>query len=281
MPPDPADFQPRYAIVTGGSDGIGRATCVALAEQLSVDVAFTYHSDEEGAEATAAEVEKRGRRAVYRQADFSDVPASADVVDALANDLGGLDAFVANAAADRRAAALDMGFDDWKFTVDTCLTGPFLTMQRAARIMVEQGRGGRIVAVTSVHEHQPQPEGIAYVASKHGLGGVVKNLALELMPRHGILVNAVAPGEVNVAQDNLSAYVDKSDPDIRHIPRPAIPAGRPGYPREAADVIAFLCSNRSSYVTGASWRVDGGFEIMTPLASGEYRVEYLPTPPSS
>ena len=274
--PDPADFQPRFAIVTGGSDGIGQAICVALVETLSLDVGFTYHSDEEGARETTRLVEERGRRAVYRQADFSDVPSSADVIDDLAKELGGCDVLVANAGMAIKSPVLDVAFDDWRKTVDVCLTGAFLTMQRGARIMAKQGRGGRVIAITSVHEHTPQPEGIAYVAAKHGLGGVVKNMALELTPAHGITVNAVAPGEVNVAQDNTSAYVDKSDPDIRQIARPGIPLGRPGYPREVADVVCLLAGPQGSYVTGSSWRVDGGFEVMTPLASGEYRPKYLP-----
>lgn len=275
--PDPADFMPRYAIVTGGSSGIGRSTCIALAETLKVDVGFTYHSDLEGAKATAGEIEKRGQRAIYRQADFSQVPGSADVVDELADNLRGVDVFVANAGMEKPSPVLDMSFENWVQTLNVCLTGAFLTMQRAARRMVKQGGGGRIIAVTSVHEHVPQPEGVAYVAAKHGLGGVVKNMALELTPRHGITVNAVAPGEINVSQTNLSAYIDKQDEGIRQIHRPAIPAGRPGYPREVADAICFLASAQSSYVNGASWRVDGGFETMTTLASGQYRDKYLPS----
>src|SRR5690606_19906718 len=136
--------------------------------------------------ATAAEIEKRGRRAVYRQADLSDVPGSADVVDELADNLGGLDVFVANAGMEKTAPVLEMTYEDWTQTVNVCLTGAFLTMQRAARRMASQGGGGRIIAVTSVHEHVPQPHGIAYVAAKHGLGGVVKNMALELTPRYGV-----------------------------------------------------------------------------------------------
>lgn len=274
--PDPADFRPRYAIVTGGSDGIGRSTCIALAETLKVDVGFTYHTNLEGAKATAGEVERRGRRAIYRQADFSFVPGSADTIDELADNLGGLDIVVANAGMEKTAPAMEMSFDDWSQTLNVCLTGAFLTMQRAARRMVTQGGGGRIIAVTSVHEHIPQPHGIAYVAAKHGLGGVVKNMALELTPRHGITVNAIAPGEIEVGQEEMSAFVDKQHKLIRDIRRPAIPNGRPGYPREVADVICFLASAQSSYVNGSSWRIDGGFEEMTTLASGQYREKHLP-----
>ena len=275
---DPADFQPKYAIVTGGNSGIGQATCIALAERLGVDVGFTYHEDETGAKVTLGEVEKRGRKAVYRQADFTKLPGPEKVVDELAEALGGLDVFVANAGGGGSAWALEVTFEEWTSTVNLCLTGAFLTMQRAANIMVNQGRGGRIVAVTSVHERVPQPEGTAYVAAKHGLGGVVKNMALEITPRHGITINAVAPGEINVEVDDLSAATGKQHPEIRERLRPAIPETRRGYPREIADVICFLASSQASYVTGVSWRVDGGFEVMTPLASEQYRKKYLPKP---
>ena len=274
--PDPADFQPRYAILTGGSNGIGQSTCIALAERLGVDVGFTYYSDEEGARTTVSEIEKRGQRAVYRQLDAADIAASVNVIDELTDELGGVDIFVANAGMEKKGGTLQISRDDWQRTVDVCLTGAFFTMQRAAQRMAEQGRGGRIVAVTSVHEHIPQPEGIAYVAAKHGLGGVVKTMSLELTPHHGITVNAVAPGEINVAQEDISAYIGKKDENIRKISRPAIPAGRPGYPREVADVICLLASPQSSYISGASWRIDGGFETMTTLASAEYRKKYLP-----
>ncbi len=273
--PDPADFKPARAVVTGGNSGIGQATCIALAERLGVDVGFTFHEDEKGAKRTVAEVEKLGHRCVYRQADLTKLPGPEKVVDELADELGGVDIFIANAGEGGQSWALETTFDDWTKTLNLCLTGAFLTMQRAARRMVKQGGGGRIIAITSVHERVAQPEGVAYVAAKHGLGGVVKGMALEITPRHGITINAVAPGAINVETD-VAAALDKSDEQIRGDHDPGIPATRRGYPREIADVICFLASPASSYVTGASWRVDGGFEIMTPLASEQYRKSYLP-----
>ena len=275
---DPADFTPRFAVVTGGNSGIGQATCIALAERLGVDVGFTFHSDEEGAKVTKQEIEQRGRRAVYRQADFTRLPGPERVVDELAAELGGVDVFVANAGGEKQGWALDISFQDWTDTINLSLTGAFLTMQRAANLMVRQGRGGRVIAISSVHAHVPQPEGVAYVAAKHGLEGAVKTMALEITPRHGITVNAVAPGDINVSVDDRAAATGKRHPAIRDRVRPGIPETRRGYPREIADVVCFLASAQSSYVTGASWRVDGGFEVMTPLSSEQYRDEYLPRP---
>lgn len=273
---DPADFSPRFAVVTGGNSGIGQSTCIALAERLGVDVGFTFHEDEQGAKLTKREIEKRGRRAVYRQADFSRLPGPERVVDQLAADLGGLDIFVANAGEEKLGWALDISYEDWMWTVNLCLTGAFLTMQRAANIMVRQGRGGRIIAVTSVHEQSPQHEGVAYVAAKHGLGGVVKSMALEITPLHGITINAIAPGAINVDVEDIAAATGKAHGEVRRDRDAAIPLTRRGYPREIADVICLLASAQASYVTGASWLVDGGFQVMTPLASKMYRRKYMP-----
>ena len=125
--------------------------------------------------------------------------------------------------------------------------------------MVAAGRGGRIIAITSVHEHQPRVGSSAYDAAKHGLGGLVKTAALEL-GQHGITVNAVAPGEI------ATPMTDQTDEDPTTTARPGIPLGRPGDAREIAAVVAFLASPAASYVTGASWVVDGGMLQMGPQA---------------
>lgn len=263
-----SEFKPRTVIVTGSDSGIGRATAVALAE-AGLDIGVTWHRDEAGAEDTAAEVRALGRRAAVARLDATELPDCGDVVDSLAEELGGLDVFVNNAGTGASEPFLDTGYETWRKVVATDLDGAFVCMQRAARRMVSAGNGGRIIAVTSVHEHQPRVGSSAYDAAKHGLGGLIKTMALEL-GEHRITANAVAPGEI------ATPMTGQTDEDPREKDRPGIPLGRPGDAREVAAVIAFLASREASYVTGASWAVDGGMLQMGPQAgshitSGEWR----------
>lgn len=253
-----ASFSPQTAIVTGSDSGIGRATAVALAK-AGMDVGITWHSDEEGAEKTAEEVRGLGRKAVVRHLDTTDVRGTASAVDQLAEELGGVDVFVNNSGTGDGTKFLELDYDTWMSTVNTNLNGAFVAMQSAAKRMVKAGRGGRIIAVTSVHEFQPRVGASAYDASKHGLGGLIKTMALELA-EYGITANNVAPGEI------ATPMTGQEDQDPRQKDRPGIPVGRPGDAREIAAVIAFLASPESSYVNGASWAVDGGMLQMGPQA---------------
>jgi NAD(P)-dependent dehydrogenase (short-subunit alcohol dehydrogenase family) len=249
------------AIVTGSDSGIGRATAVRLATD-GYDVGITWHEDEQGGHETAAEVRRNGGSAEVRRLDLSDLPGAADVIDELADALGGVDALVNNSGTSRQGAMLDLSFEDWRHTLAVDLDGAFLCAQRAARRMVEQGHGGRIVNVTSVHEHTPITSGGAYTVAKHGLGGLTKQLALEL-GRHGITVNSVAPGMVATPMTEL-----EDEEPSRH-PKPEFPIPRPGDAREIASCIAWLCSPGAGWTTGASFVVDGGFMLVNPSARPE------------
>ena len=263
-------FAPTTAIVTGSDSGIGRATAVALAE-AGMDVGITWHSDEEGAQHTAELVRAKGQRALVAQLDTTIIPECGDVINTLAEQLGGLDVFVNNAGVGIATSFLDTTGDDWEGVVRANLSGAFVCIQRAAKLMVANRTGGRLISVSSVHEHQPRVGSAAYDAAKHGLGGLMKTIALEL-GHLAITANTVAPGEITTPMNGTE------DADPHSIARPGIPLGRPGGADEMAAVIAFLASPASSYVTGASFVADGGMLQMGPQAGSHLESDDWRTP---
>jgi NAD(P)-dependent dehydrogenase (short-subunit alcohol dehydrogenase family) len=243
----------RAAIVTASDSGIGKATAVRLARD-GFDIGVTWHSDEPGAADTARQVEEHGRRAVVAQLDVTRFDEAAATIERLASELGGLDVLVNNAGGGPGHPFLDYPLDEFQQVIDLNLTGAFVCAQRAARMMVDSGTDGRIVNVTSVHEHIPLPKAAAYCAAKGGLGLLTKTMALEL-GEHGITVNAVAPGEI------ATEMTGAEDVDPGTLERPALPAGRPGHAEEIAAAVSFLASPDARYTTGASFVVDGGLTL--------------------
>jgi len=249
------------AIVTASDSGIGKASAVALAE-AGFGVGVTWHSDEDGAGGTSSEVEGHGRRAEVRQLDLSRLPEAGDVMDDLAEALGGVDVLVNNAGRGSSTPAVEMAFDEWRDVLTVNLDGAFVCAQRAARRMIDQGRGGRIVNITSVHEFIPLPGGANYCASKGGLGMLTKVLALELA-EHGIRVNAIAPGEIATP---MTGQHDADPTEGQE--KPYVPLARAGEAREIASLVAWLASPGATYATGSSFVVDGGLTLKAASQSG-------------
>jgi 3-oxoacyl-[acyl-carrier protein] reductase len=240
----------KVALVTGAQQGIGRAACVALAE-AGADVVINWLDDAAMAAATQAAVEATGRRAVLVQADVADTAASTDMVACAVAAFSRLDILVNNAGIYPRMPFLELTEALWDSVLGVNLKGAAFCAQAAAREMVASGRGGTIVNVTS-QAIRGAPRGAHYSASKAGLVGLTRSLALELAP-HAIRVNAVAPGLVDTAQprggfseDGLVALAA------------TIPLARMGRAPEIADAIVFLASEQSSFMTGAVMHVNGG-----------------------
>jgi len=245
----------RPVVVTGSDSGIGRATALVLAA-AGFPVGVTWHTDRDGARLTAARVRDAGAPCAMRHLDLAENPG--DAVRELAEQLGGLWGLVNCAGANHRAPSLDDDPAAFRRSIEITLTGPVLCAQAAARIMVAAGAGGRIVNVTSIHEHEPLPRAAAYSAGKAGLGMATQVLALELAP-HRVTANAIAPGHI------ATPMTGKDGVDPERVRLPAIPLGRPGAAAEVAALIAHLASDAAAYTTGASFVVDGGLLLAAVL----------------
>ena len=247
------------AVITGADSGIGRATAVILAER-GWDVGITFLDDAEGARETAQEVEAHGRRCEVRELDLNDAGKVQPLVEEMIGALGGCDLFVNNAGMGIYKPFLEFELEDWRTVIDVNLTGAFLAGQAAARWMAANGVQGAIVNVSSVHEHVPLRDNVAYCAAKGGMGLLTKVMALELA-EHGIRVNSVAPGEIS------TPMTGQHHEDPREQDRPQIPWGRPGHAREIGEWIAFVGSDAARYATGQSYVVDGGMLLMAAIAN--------------
>ena len=245
-----ASLAGKVAFVTGAQQGIGRATALALA-QAGADVGINYLDNRQAADAVVQEITALGRRAALVQGDVA-VPAQAEAMaTAVARELGGLDVLVNNAGVYPRVPFLAMKEGDWDYVLDVNLKGSFFCAQAAARYMVQAGRRGAIINLSS-QAVRGAVLGVHYSASKSGVVGMTRAMALELAP-HGIRVNAVAPGLTDTAQPRYG----HDEEGLAALAR-AVPIGRMAQPSEIGDVIVFLASEDARYITGQVVNVNGG-----------------------
>ncbi len=242
----------RCALVTGGSRGIGAATAVKLAA-LGYDVALTYRTQRTHAEEVAAAVQRLGSRALVLQADLADLERARGLVHEAAEGLGGLHVLVNNAGYVQRVPWEEVSLEDWERMLKVGLTAAFVCARSAVPYMRE-GRFGRIVNVSSLRALTGAAHGIHYATAKAGLLGLTKSLALAVAP-FGITVNAVCPGFV-ATEINQEALATRGD-EIRA----QIPLGRVASAEQIAAVIAFLCSDEASYITGETISANGGIRM--------------------
>ncbi|MDZ4826370.1 MAG: SDR family oxidoreductase [Actinomycetota bacterium] len=238
------------ALVTGAGSGIGRAVALLLSSRGVQVVAADI--DDASARATAAEI---GANAVAVRADVADAASVEAMIATAVERFGGLDWAVNNAGISPAPKPFtEHTAEDWQRVIDVNLTGVFVCMQHELRQMTVQGRGGAIVNVSSGAGVVAAPGQPQYTAAKHGVLGLTKQAAQEYA-RQGIRVNAVLPGQTETPP--MLAYLD-AQPDIAARLTRGIPMGRMGTPDEIAQAVVWLCSDESSYVSGASLLVDGG-----------------------
>jgi 3-oxoacyl-[acyl-carrier protein] reductase len=244
------DFQGKTALVTGGSRGIGRAIAVTLA-QGHANVAVNYAGNEAAAREALALVEQAGSgKAKLYRFDVADPAACTAAVDRVLADFGGLHVLVNNAGIAVDQLVMRVKDEDWKRQLDVNLTGAFNLIRAVTRPMMKQ-KGGVIVNLTSVVGEMGNAGQVAYAASKAGLIGLTKTVARELASRN-IRVNAVAPGFIDT--DMTAALPEAARAKMAE----SIPLARLGTAQDVADCVAWLASDKASYVTGEVVRVNGG-----------------------
>ncbi len=239
-------------VVTGGNSGIGAAIVRRAAEEhANVVIDYVVHPEE--TDVIIAEIEQKGGRAVGVQADVTRAEGLERMVSTAVETYGRLDALVNNAGIETRSSVLDTTEEDYDKVLAVNLKSAFFGTQFAARRFIEQGDGGIVINISSVHEDWPMPGNAAYCVSKGGMRMLARNAGVELGP-HGIRVVNVCPGAV--ATPINQATMD--DPEQLEKLRAAIPLGRLAQPEDIADIVVFLASGQNDYMTASSVFLDGG-----------------------
>jgi NAD(P)-dependent dehydrogenase (short-subunit alcohol dehydrogenase family) len=241
----------KVALVTGAQQGIGRAIAVALARD-GADVGVNFLDGASAAEGVATEIQGLGRRAIAVQGDVSQVASVEAMVRAVVDGLGPPEVLVNNAGVFPRSAFLELAEREWDHVLGVNLKGSFLCAQAVARALVSAGRPGAIVNISS-SAVRGDPRGVHYSASKAGVVGLTRAMALALAP-HRIRVNAIAPGLTDTAQPRYG----NTEAQIAERAR-EIPLGRIAQPEEIARVAVFLSTDDAGWITGELIHVNGGF----------------------
>ncbi|MBX3276863.1 MAG: glucose 1-dehydrogenase [Acidobacteria bacterium] len=242
----------KIALVTGSSQGIGRAIAVRFAQE-GADVVINYNRTATGAEEALAEVEAAGRRGLIVQADLGKVADIRRLINTAAEHFGRLDVLVNNAGLETHAPFWEVTEEDYDKVLNVNLKGVFFAAQEMVRHLRATNRRGKIVNISSVHEELPFPNFSAYCASKGGVKMLTRNLAVELGPL-GININNIAPGAIETPINTKLL----NDPMKLNALLGQIPLGRLGQTGDVASVAVFLASDDADYVTGSTYYVDGG-----------------------
>jgi glucose 1-dehydrogenase len=242
----------KVAIVTGGNSGIGKAIALGLAK-TGVSVVIDYISHPEATDALERELHEMGDQSFGLEADASRVDDLQRLIDTAVSKFGRLDIMINNAGVETRTSVLDTTEAQYDKVLSVNLKSAFFGTQIAARQMIKQGGGGRIINITSVHEDWPMPGNTAYCLSKGGMRMLTRTAGVELAP-HGIRVVGVGPGAV-ATPINLSTM---KDPGLLAKLNASIPLGRMAKPEEIADIVVFLAGDGGGYIAATTIFADGG-----------------------
>ena len=252
------ELQGKVAIVTGGNTGIGKAVVLALAAQ-GASVVIDYVSNPQATEDLERKIADLGEAATAVEADVSKIPDLQRMVDTAISAYGRLDIMVNNAGIETRTGVLDTTEDQYEKVLSINLKSAFFGTQLAAKQMIAQGEGGRIINMTSVHEDWPMPGNTPYCLSKGGMRMLTRTAGVELAP-HNICVVGVGPGAVDTPINAQTV----ADPKALALLNSSIPLGRVAEPEEIASVVAFLAGPGASYIAATTIFADGGIMQSSP-----------------
>lgn len=252
------DLKGKVAIVTGGNSGIGASIVLELAKQ-GANIVIDYVVHPEATEEIEKKVLALGDQVIGVDADVSKVADLQNLIDSAVKKFGHVDIMVNNAGVETRTSVLETTEAQYERVMSINLKSAFFGTQIAAKQMIKQGKGGRIINITSVHEDWPMPNNTPYCLSKGGMRMLTRTAGLELA-KHNILIVGVGPGAV-ATPINLSTM---KDPKLLQELDAAIPLGRMAKPEEIASAVAFLAGDGASYMTATSVFVDGGLMHSSP-----------------
>ena len=242
----------KTVLITGGSQGIGQGIAFRLAEE-GADIAVDYVGNSASADATVAQIQKRGRRALAVQADISSVDQIHSMIKQTVDSLGGVDVLINNAGVEKHASIWEATEHDYDLVLTINLKGAFFASQAFVQHRMAEKKPGKIINVSSVHEELPFPHFTSYCASKGGMKMMMRNLSIELAP-FGITVNNIAPGAIETP---INTALLNDPPKLKAL-LDNIPLARLGQVSDVAGVAAFLASSDADYITGTTVVVDGG-----------------------